>query len=151
MAPAIKAKILHFNFIHVTKYEYYPNNRRYLYFPLFIAFNELESVKSLSFKIFKELKDFLLDVYGPQPNLSQEDIKKAYEDCFLNNEGEQPYELFLLMRDGLRVKVDQKLNKRLHKAYDLPNLFKFDIEFTNSADFTRIRSEFFKSLRSQIP
>jgi hypothetical protein len=48
------------------------------------------------------------------------------------------------MKDGIRHKLDIKLNRKLYKAFDLSNVFRFEVEFLMAADFMKMRAEFTK-------
>ena len=55
------------------------------------------------------------------------------------------------MKDGIRHKLDIRLNRKLFKAFDLSNVFRFEVEFLMAADFVKMRAEFTRVLLSSIP
>ena len=52
------------------------------------------------------------------------------------------------MKDGMRHRVDMRMNKKLNKAYDISNVVRTEVEFVVAADFMKMRQEFTKVLLS---
>jgi hypothetical protein len=79
-----------------------PMSRRYYSFPWLVAFSEAETIRSIAYKIFKELIDLLKDVLLASTNtnyvriLSMEDPKNAFEECFFKDDIEPPYILYVV-------------------------------------------------------
>jgi hypothetical protein len=66
-------------------------------------FSDTELIKNISYKIFKEVKDYISDIYPMQPQFSQlkdDDSKKNFEFCFFNENFEPPYQIAIVMKDG---------------------------------------------------
>jgi hypothetical protein len=59
-----------------------------------VQFSDSDSIKNIGFKIFKDLKETMKDVFCLQPHmveiLSQADVKQAYDACFVQDI-EAPY------------------------------------------------------------
>lgn len=70
-----------------------------------------------------------------------QNILKAYEDCF-SNEGEAPYNIYLVMSDGTRKKLDIKINRKLNRYYNINLVVRVEVEYLVSADFLKMRAEF---------
>lgn len=53
----VPEKLSPINFVHLTREEFANESRRYQSFPRLIHFNENDSIKCVSQKIFKDLRD----------------------------------------------------------------------------------------------
>lgn len=78
----------------------------------------------------------------------QEDFKQAFEDIFFGPDCEPPYNIFLIMIDGVRHRLDMRLNRKLNKVFDLTKILRTEVEFNLAADFMKMRQDFNKMLIS---
>ncbi len=71
--------------------------------------------------------------------LMQEDYKQAFEDIFFGSDCDPPYSIYLIMADGLRHRLDMRLNRKLNKVFDLSKILRTEVEFNVTADFIKLR------------
>ena len=87
--------------------------------------------------------------------LDDQAIKSVFEETFVERKKAAngslvplPYEFYAVDKQNKREVIDPSLNKKFSKVFDLNNLLRLEIEFQQNTDFTDIRLEYDRELKS---
>ncbi|CDW84830.1 ubiquitin carboxyl-terminal hydrolase [Stylonychia lemnae] len=121
---------------------------------MLLTFGENKEFTTYAYEVYKCNVEKLLPINFLHITKEEYDFqnrRQAYEDIFFGPDSEQPYSLYLLMKDHTRVKLDMRQNKKLFKTYDLSSVIRTEIEFNMAADFQKMREEFNKIQEQGLP
>ena len=64
------------------------------------------------------------------------EVKLEYEELFLSDTlDSRPYELFIVSREGIRMRLDVRSQRKIGAAFDIEQFHRIDCEFGMMAQF----------------
>ena len=67
------------------------------------------------------------------------EVKLEYEELFLSDTlDSRPYELFIVSREGIRMRLDVRSQRKIGAAFDIEQFHRIDCEFGMMAQFDQL-------------
>jgi len=114
-------------------------------FPRFVPFNETDSLKNISQKVFKALRPLLVNTLQFDEHiLNQQSDVTAHEQIFGAGSSSEnhPYEMYVITKAGERFYLDPKNPRKLCTSIDTNQIHQFIVQFQINANFEEAKQAF---------